>query len=91
MAEFFMAAKEHNKKLAKKTKEILAELGHDICLGHAYELISRLDGFKNWDTASASKKALLKNSLSYKTALSSSLGTDDEKEDNERQVVNGNR
>lgn len=56
-----MSAKEHNKKLAQKTKKALEELGHDISLGHCYELISKLDDFPNWDTASASEKHLLSN------------------------------
>ncbi|MBF0364689.1 MAG: hypothetical protein HQK50_03910 [Oligoflexia bacterium] len=51
--------KKHNQELAKKTKEILSELGYEISLGHAYEFISKLDGFRNWATASASEKMLL--------------------------------
>jgi len=56
---------EQNQELAKKAKESLKELGYKISLGHAYELISKLGGFPNWDTASASNTILLKkgNSL----------------------------
>jgi len=58
----------HNKKLAKKTKDILAQLGYKISLGHAYELISQLSGFPNWDTASAKKIKLLDIKVEEKTA-----------------------
>lgn len=60
------SAKDHNKKLAQKTKRALKELGHDVSLGHCYEVISKQSDFPNWDTAAASGKHL----LAQTTALS---------------------
>ena len=42
-----------NKDLAKQTQSILKELGHDVSLGHAYELLAKLTGAKSWNVAKA--------------------------------------
>lgn len=52
-------SKEENKKLAQKTKKSLEELGYKISLGHCYELISKIAGYPNWDTACAANVTLL--------------------------------
>lgn len=49
-----------NKEIAKKTQEILKELGHDVSLGHAYELLSRIAGFKSWNVAAKSPEFITK-------------------------------
>jgi hypothetical protein len=41
-----------SKVLAKKVQSALKELGHEISLGHAYELISKIAGYKSWNVAS---------------------------------------
>ena len=50
--------KDHNSQLAKNVKKSLKELGHEIPLGHAYELISKMSGYPNWDTASSAETKL---------------------------------
>ena len=42
-----------NKKLAQSAQSILKEQGHDIPLGHVYELFSKLAGAKSWNVAKA--------------------------------------
>lgn len=42
-----------NKELAKQVQDILKQQGHQISLGHAYEYLSRLSGYKSWNEASA--------------------------------------
>jgi len=54
-----MSSKNHNQNLANKAQKALKELGYDISLGHSYELISKMSGYPNWDTASATGKKLL--------------------------------
>ena len=41
-----------SKSLAKKTQQVLKDLGYDVPLGHAYELLARLAGHKSWNVAS---------------------------------------
>lgn len=43
--------KKKNKALATKAKEVLKSLGHEIPQTHAYELISRLAGYRSWNAA----------------------------------------
>ena len=45
--------KDVNKKEAKKLKDIMTKLGHDIPIGHAYEVLARMNGFKDHNTAKA--------------------------------------
>ena len=54
-----MSSKNHNQNLAKKAQKALKELGYDISLGHSYDLISKMSGYPNWDTASATGEKLL--------------------------------
>lgn len=42
-----------NKDLSKKVQTIAKELGYDMKLGHAYELLSRLAGYNSWNVANA--------------------------------------
>jgi len=42
-----------NKDLVKKSQSILKELGHELPLGHVYELFSKLSGHNNFNVASA--------------------------------------
>jgi len=55
------SVKEHNKGLACKVKETMLKFGYIVKTGHAYELLSVLSGYPNWDTASASEKPLLQS------------------------------
>lgn len=43
----------NNQKFAKRTQEVLNNLGKEISLGHTYELLARLAGFKSWNEAKA--------------------------------------
>jgi hypothetical protein len=40
-----------NKDIVKQAQSILKELGHEISLGHVYELLSRLAGFDSYNVA----------------------------------------
>lgn len=40
-----------SKLFATKTQTILKELGYDVKLGHCYELLSKLSGYKSWNVA----------------------------------------
>lgn len=40
-----------NKKIAKQAQEILKSQGHDVSLGHMYELLSKLSGFSSHNVA----------------------------------------
>lgn len=42
-----------NAKLARKAQSILKDLGHEVSLGHSYELLARLYGFKSHNVAAA--------------------------------------
>lgn len=42
-----------NKQFVQKAQELLKERGHEIPIGHLYEVFARLGGFKDWNTASA--------------------------------------
>jgi hypothetical protein len=42
-----------NKDLSKSVQSILKSLGHEISLGHAYELLAKLNGFASWNVASS--------------------------------------
>lgn len=42
---------EENKDLVKTAHKILKAQGHDIPLGHVYELFARIEGYKDWNTA----------------------------------------
>jgi len=54
-----------NKEIIQKTKEILKELGHEVPIGHLYELFSKLSGHKNWNVANA-KAAVFGNLIKPK-------------------------
>lgn len=45
-----MTSKESVKTRAHDLKSVLAQLGHDISLGHALETVSRLAGARDWNT-----------------------------------------
>lgn len=49
-----------NKKLAQSAQTILKEQGHDISLGHVYELFSKLAGANSWNVAKAQNLMLAK-------------------------------
>lgn len=40
-----------SKKLATSAHQILKEMGHNVSLGHVYELFSKLSGHKSWNVA----------------------------------------
>jgi hypothetical protein len=40
-----------SKQLATAAHKILKEMGHDVSLGHVYELFSKLSGHKSWNVA----------------------------------------
>lgn len=44
-----------SKLLATRTRTLLKEMGHDVSLGHIYELYSKLSGYKSWNVASQQK------------------------------------
>jgi DNA-directed RNA polymerase subunit L len=45
--------KQSNSELAKKIQESLTELGHDVSLGHCYEMLAKLAGHSSYNVASA--------------------------------------
>lgn len=59
-----------NKDLSKSAQLILKELGHDISIGHAYELLSKLAGYNSWNVANAA-------GVNLNQALNKAKSTDD--------------
>jgi hypothetical protein len=48
------------KDMAKKIKEAMKSLGHDISLGHSYEVLAKISGYKSWNVASKANDFLPK-------------------------------
>lgn len=57
-----------SKSLAKKTQQALKDLGYDVPLGHAYEVLARIAGHKSWNVASTDPGFVPRVEQSLKTA-----------------------
>lgn len=61
----------NTKQLTKRTQTILKELGYDVSLGHAYELLSKIAGHKTWAVESRDENLVTKVQAKIESELES--------------------
>lgn len=69
---------EFNKPIASKTQQILKDLGYEIKISHAYELLARLAGEKNWHVGKARGAEFLSLIAKIKQDFPDTLAVEDE-------------